>query len=149
MPHLFSRALSCVRAQSALSQQLPRISTNFKPISQVASISYKADPLEPRRTPESKIPASARPLYREPVPPPTITPQELESIPYIIRRTAFAQLPVYRKWMAGGTKEVITIKKISGDRNVLAEELKEKLEIPQDNIRHNSTTGHLELKVCF
>lgn len=69
-------------------------------------------------------------------------------MPYIVRRTAFAQLPVYRKWMAGGTKEVVLIKKVNGNRQTLAQELTEKLDIPQDNIRLNPTTGHLELKVC-
>ena len=153
MPQLLSRALSCAaRTQSTLPQQLVRIRTTYQPISQAASISYKADPRAVQRAAKSAastISKSARPLSREPLPPPTMTPEALQSMPYIIRRTAFAQLPVYRKWMAGGTKEIILIKKINGDRSILAQELKEKLEIPQDNIRHNPTTGNLEIKVCF
>ena len=70
-------------------------------------------------------------------------------MPYIVRRTAFAQLPVYRKWMAGGTKQVVTIKKISGDTRALGRELTEKFDIPEDNLRLNPVTGHLELKVGF
>jgi large subunit ribosomal protein L49 len=51
--------------------------------------------------------------------------------------------------MAGGTKQIVMIKKISGDTRALGRELTEKFGIPEDNLRLNPVTGHLELKVGF
>ncbi|KFH48216.1 39S ribosomal protein-like protein [Hapsidospora chrysogenum ATCC 11550] len=147
MPHLLSRALSRARTHALLTQRSSSPRIILSPICQTAPVSYKADPLAPSsKNPPPKIPPSARPLHREPTPPPTLTGEALQSMPYIVRRTAFAQLPVYRKWMAGGTKQVVTIKKISGDTRALGRELTEKFDIPEDNLRLNPVTGHLELK---
>lgn len=65
----------------------------------------------------------------------------------MIRRTPFAQLPVYRVFKAGGSKIVVLIKKVKGDKKVLVEELHEKLGIDKTRIALNPTTGHVELKV--
>ncbi|KAF4126183.1 large subunit ribosomal protein L49 [Geosmithia morbida] len=133
---------------------LPRVSMATRAIlsrvpSTTAAISYKPNPLQPRPRSSPKIPQSQRPLYREPTPPPKLAPDALESMPYIVRRTPFAQLPVYRKWMSGGTRQVITIKKVSGDKAGLVGELTEKLGVPAGNIRINPTTGNLELQGDF
>lgn len=128
---------------------LPRVAaTPFFAAQQVARLSYRPNPQQPRPKGAQKIPPTKRPLYREPTPPPTLTPEALESMPYIVRRTAFAQLPVYRKWMSGGTRQVITVKRVSGDRAGLAAELSAKLGVPPTNIRVNPTTGNIELQVC-
>lgn len=64
-----------------------------------------------------------------------------------MRRTSFAQLPVYKKWRAGDTKQEIQIKKVTGDKGLLVEELKEKLGVPADKIKINPTTGMIVLTV--
>lgn len=114
-------------------------------------ISYKPNPNTPRTPPATlanKIPPAARPLFRAPVPPPTITQTELQSRLYAVRRTPFAQLPVYRNWKSGGTRQIILIKKVSGDKNALVQELLEKVVGgDKERIRINPTTGHVELTV--
>jgi large subunit ribosomal protein L49 len=116
---------------------------------QAASVSYRPNPQAIKRNPNhaNKIPPSARPLSRDPVPPPTITPEDLATRPYAVRRTAFAQLPIYHNWKSGGTNIIVMIKKINGNKQALAQELTEKLGIAKERIKLNPTTGHLELKV--
>lgn len=119
--------------------------------SQARFVSFKPNPRAPARNPHAnvkdKIPAHMRVVERPPVPPPTISAEALQSAPWVVRRTAYAQLPVYRKWMAGATKEVIMIKKISGDRALLAEQIKEKVGVPEEKIKINPGSGHIEVTV--
>lgn len=148
MAPLIPRTMSVLRPRLATATySLPSTITAAR--QQVASISYRPDPQAIKRNPNhaNKIPPSARPLSRDPVPPPTITPEELSTRPYAIRRTAFAQLPIYRAWKSGGTNIVVMIKKINGNKQALAQELTEKLGIAKERIKLNPTTGHLELKV--
>lgn len=145
MPQLHSQAFACLRRQF---QPTCRPFTASTPLAR--SISYKANPRTTRSTdPKAadKIPPSKRPLAREPLPPPTITAESLAAAPYIVRRTGFAQLPVYRKWMSGGTRQVVLVKKVNGSRAKLVDELKEALKVPTDKIRVSPTTGHIELTV--
>ena len=146
MPQLLPRAFACARnhglAYRALNTPIINRSISYKP---------NPDPVAPtvsHKNASEKIPQSKRPLERGPLPLPTITPEALAEAPYIVRRTAFAQLPVYRKWMSGGTRQVVMVKKISGQKAQLVDELKEKLEVPTDKIRVSPTTGHVELQVC-
>ncbi|TQS33441.1 hypothetical protein Golomagni_06213, partial [Golovinomyces magnicellulatus] len=78
--------------------------------------------------------------------PPTKTEQELLALGYIVRRTPSVELPIYKKRMSGGTKQVITIKKIHGDKRKLLSELSEALSLDSGSIRINPTTQHIELK---
>jgi len=80
------------------------------------------------------------------VPPPTKTPDELASLGYIVNRTPSFQLPVYRRWLSGGTRQVVLIKKINGDRRRMLKDLIDNLTFPQENVRINPTTKHIELK---
>lgn len=150
MLHYLPRALPSARQSLRPIQNLSCL--RLTPIAQqTASISYRPNPLAPKDKPQtasSKIPPASRPLSRDAVPPPTLTTEALNSMPYVVRRTAFAQLPVYRKWMSGGTRQIILIKKVNGDKSVLVNELTEKFGVKEDNIRINPTTGHVELKVC-
>jgi large subunit ribosomal protein L49 len=86
-------------------------------------------------------------VARPPTPLPTITPEAFAAAPWTIRRTAFAQLPVYREWKAGKTKEVIMIKKVSGNKKLLMEQLREKANIPAEKIVLSPVTGHIEVTV--
>jgi large subunit ribosomal protein L49 len=160
MAPLFCRApfsgrslLSLCRStpSSSLLQPRPLSSRLGATTTQIAHISYSPDPAAPppaNPNAARKVPQSARPLARPTTPPPTITAEALHNAPYIVRRTPFAQLPIYRKWKAGGNKQIIYVKKINGDRKLLAQELIEKLEVEPANVRINPTTGHLEIKVC-
>ncbi|ETS02449.1 hypothetical protein M419DRAFT_55833, partial [Trichoderma reesei RUT C-30] len=102
----------------------------------------------PRQNPnqKAKIPPHLRQLSRAPVPPPTKTPEELVSLGYIVRRTPSVQLPVYRRWQSGGTRQVVLIKKVDGDRIRLLEDLVQGLGIAREDARINPTTQHIELK---
>lgn len=51
--------------------------------------------------------------------------------------------------MSGGTKQVVTIKKIHGDKRKLLNELSEALSLDSGSIRINPTTQHIELKVSI
>ena len=67
--------------------------------------------------------------------------------PYLVRRTPYCQLPVYRRWRGGGTLEEVIIKKIEGDRRRLADDLREVLGCEAERVRINPTTTHIEVKV--
>ncbi|KAH7156896.1 mitochondrial large subunit ribosomal protein-domain-containing protein [Dactylonectria macrodidyma] len=96
---------------------------------------------------KDKIPQSKRPLKRPFVPRPTKTAEELlELLPYIIRRTPYHQLPIYRKWLSGGNRCLILVKKIEGDRTKLVEDLAAALELDRKDVRLNPTTQHVEIK---
>lgn len=121
----------------------------FSSTTQAASISTKPSPVSARQNPNQKlkIAPQARQLSRAPVPPPTKTPEELVSLGYIVRRTPSVQLPLYRRWLSGGTRQIVLIKKIDGDRRKLLEDLVGSLGITREEIRINPTTQHVELKV--
>jgi large subunit ribosomal protein L49 len=88
---------------------------------------------------------------KPPTPRPTKTPEELgASLGYFVRRTPSVQLPIYRTLKSGNTRQVITIKKVDGDKRKMLQELSEALSMDKANIRINPTTQHIELKVgCF
>lgn len=137
MNPILSRALP--RAQSSAAPRLPSIC--------LRRISYAPNPQGRPSNPnlKNKIPPSKRPLARPPVGPPTISEEALKECKWVMRRTSFAQLPVYKKWRAGDTKQEIQIKKVTGDKGLLVEELKEKLGVPADKIKINPTTGMIVL----
>lgn len=56
-------------------------------------------------------------------------------------------MPVYQKWKDGATRQEIMIKRVTGDKRLLVEELKEKLEVPEGKIKLNPTTGAIILTV--
>ncbi|KAH8130717.1 hypothetical protein ACSS6W_002794 [Trichoderma asperelloides] len=120
----------------------------FTSTSQAASISTKPSSISARQNPNQKLKIAPhlRQLSRAPVPPPTKTPEELVSLGYIVRRTPSVQLPVYRRWLSGGTRQVVLIKKIDGDRRRLLEDLVGSLGIAREDVRINPTTQHIELK---
>ncbi|KAG8409822.1 hypothetical protein J3458_018904 [Metarhizium acridum] len=89
---------------------------------------------------------SYTPMSRAPTPPPTKSPEELAGAAYIVRRTPSIQLPVYRRFMSGGNRQVVLIKKVDGDRKKLLEDLVDSLGVSKQDIRLNPTTQHIELK---
>ncbi|KAJ3526992.1 hypothetical protein NM208_g10927 [Fusarium decemcellulare] len=110
---------------------------------------YRVNPANKPSNPnkKDKIPYKDRQLTRPITPPPTKTAQQLAaSLPYIVRRTPYSQVPVYRKWMSGGNREIILIKKVEGDRSRLVEDLAVALDIKRPDIRLNPTTQHIEIK---
>ena len=48
--------------------------------------------------------------------------------------------------MSGGTRLIILIKKVDGDRRKMVEDLIAGLQITRDDVRLNPTTQHIELK---
>lgn len=92
--------------------------------------------------------SSSRQFTRNPLtPPPSKSEQELLSLGYIVRRTPSVELPIYKKTMSGGTKHVVLIKKVHGDKRKFLAELSEALSLDSGSIRINPTTQHIELKV--
>jgi large subunit ribosomal protein L49 len=82
------------------------------------------------------------------VPLPTKKPEEIgATLRYIIRRTPASQLAIYRKWMSGGNRMIVLIKKIDGDRSKLVKDLIRDLQIKPVDIRINPVTQHVEIKV--
>ncbi|PTB61929.1 hypothetical protein BBK36DRAFT_1130620 [Trichoderma citrinoviride] len=154
MSYLIPRALPLRSATIRPALQLPlnpSSRTLFRPTIQTAFLSStkpSSASASPRQNPnqKAKIPPHLRQLSRAPVPPPTKTPEELVSLGYIVRRTPSVQLPVYRRWQSGGTRQVVLIKKVDGDRIRLLEELVGDLGIPREDARINPTTQHIELK---
>ncbi|KAH6891315.1 hypothetical protein B0T10DRAFT_484982 [Thelonectria olida] len=158
MRFLVARALSQGR-QSIL--QSPVLKTpflqrcSFLPTIQTASATFRAqagfkpNPSEVPINPNSKnkIPEKKRILKRSFDPLPTRTEEQLiASLPYIVRRTPYAQVPIYRKFMSGGNRCIIILKKIDGDRRKLVEDLTGALSLDRKDIRLNPTTQHIEIK---
>ncbi|KAI5467090.1 hypothetical protein BGZ63DRAFT_418821 [Mariannaea sp. PMI_226] len=158
MRFLLSRALAQWRQPIV---QNPSLRTSliqrcaFLPTIQTASATfraqatYKANPTDAPVNPniKDKIPEKKRILKRPFVPPPTKTEEELiASLPYIVRRTPYAQVPIYRKFMSGGNRCIIILKKIDGDRRRLVEDLAVALSLERRDIRLNPTTQHIEIK---
>ncbi|KAH6606037.1 mitochondrial large ribosomal subunit l49 [Trichoderma cornu-damae] len=103
--------------------------------SQAATISTKPSTLSSRQNPNQKlkIPPQLRHLGRPPVIPPTKSPEELVSLGYLVRRTPSVQLPVYRRWSSGGTRQVVLIKKVDGDRRRLLQDLIDGLGVAKED----------------
>lgn len=141
--NVLPRAASCCRPLFSASQIILRPS--------VAPLSIKATPRTTPYNPNAnlKIPPAERPLSREPTPPPTKTPEELEALAYVVRRTPSVQLPVYRRWMSGGNRQVVLIKKVDGDRRKMLSELTADLGVGKDDVRINPITQHVEIKVRY
>ncbi|KAG6015474.1 hypothetical protein E4U43_005253 [Claviceps pusilla] len=139
-PRLFSHGHRCLSI------------SKFRPLPTINHISPLAS-ISPARclataTPTTKAPPRRHaPIVRSiPTPPPTKTPQELASSPYLVRRTPSAQLPVYKQFKSGGNRALVLIKKVEGDRKRLLQDMLEALGLSQDSIRINPTTQHLEIK---
>lgn len=139
MPHILTRALP--RASVPITSYLSGASTRL--------LSYAPNPQRNRKNPNqaSKLPQTKRPLARPTIGAPTITEEALKECKWVVRRTSFAQLPVYRKWRQGATKQEIMIKKATGDKILLVDELKKELKVADDRIKINPTTGAIVLTV--
>ncbi|KAF4449771.1 mitochondrial large ribosomal subunit l49 [Fusarium austroafricanum] len=114
-----------------------------------AHVSYKPNPQTKPVNPnqKNKIPYKDRPLKQPFVPLPSKSAEQLGTmLGYIIRRTPSSQLPVYHKWMSGGNRVIVIIKKIDGDRSKLVQDLARDLEIKPVDIRLNPSTQHVEIK---
>ncbi|OAA73560.1 ribosomal protein L49/IMG2 [Cordyceps fumosorosea ARSEF 2679] len=143
-----SQSLPCVRAvlSHALSPRpfaTPSSTRSLLPLSHsyatAATAAATTRAAEQRRAPRS--------FARPPTPPPSKTPEEQSRARgYLVQRTASAQLPVYRALKSGGTREVILVKKVHGDRRRLVEDIKADLAVAADRIRVNPTTQHVELQ---
>lgn len=124
----------------------PRLITQTQTIRQ---ISYKPDPLQATRNDPSsagKLPAEdPLPRYH---PPPTRDPSELAAqLSWMIERTASRQLPIYKRWRGGGTKEQIVVKKLQGDTQAFMDDMITALQIKPEKVRLNPTTRQVEITV--
>ncbi|UZP42058.1 hypothetical protein NXS19_009874 [Fusarium pseudograminearum] len=140
MRFLASRALSIGR--QAFSQQ---------PISFTQRATLTTIKTAPARIPTFKKHVSYKP---DPQKKP-INPNKNKKIPYkevgtylryIIKRTPSLQIPVYRKWMSGGNRCIVIIKKVKGDHAKLVKDLSDDLDIKAEHIRLNPVTQHIEIK---
>lgn len=143
----FTRALPlrCLLSPSATLPllQTARVSTVQRPTAEI-------DPTKPPTFPRNAnftLPKDEPKPDLAPVRQPTLTPEQMEALPYVIRRTPYSHLPVYRVWKNGGTREKILIKKVNGNKKVLVQELKDNIGVTNDRIKINYTTGHIEIIV--
>lgn len=84
-----------------------------------------------------------------PKPKPAPAPQPRGPPPFVINRTASQNLPIYLESKRGGNKKLTLIRKLEGDRNVLAEWLAEDLGLDRKQVRVKAPTNHVELEVRF
>jgi large subunit ribosomal protein L49 len=145
MSQLFTRATSALRCSAGRHTLLSRPSP--LPIVQTASLSFQPTRSVLQYRPRANPSEDRKPKAHVPVPQPTKTAEELAQLAYVVRRTPSAQLPLYRRWMSGGTRLVILIKKVDGDRRKMVDDLIEALQITREDVRLNPTTQHIELKV--
>ncbi|KAK4210871.1 mitochondrial large subunit ribosomal protein-domain-containing protein [Rhypophila decipiens] len=78
-------------------------------------------------------PAQAEPLPRGPP-------------PFVISRTASLNLPIYLESKRGGNKKLTLIRKLEGDRTVLAQWLAEDLGLDRKKVRVKAPTNHVEVE---
>lgn len=99
----------------------------------------------PRTYPEPELPKLSGSL-----PPPSKTTDELLAAgsPYLLRRTAYGKLPVYRRWRGGGTLEEVLVKKIEGNPKPLVQDLTAMLGCAPEHVKINPTTNQIVIKVC-
>ncbi|KAK6533630.1 hypothetical protein TWF694_002565 [Orbilia ellipsospora] len=72
--------------------------------------------------------------------------KKAQNLPYSIIRTKSGNLPIYQGHTKSGPTGTITIRKLVGDRNALANDLSAHLAITRDRIRILEPTGHIEVK---
>lgn len=138
MASFLSQSLACSR--QAISRTICQNRARISP----ATIRYASA----AAVPSSPKPTTPKSFTKPPTAPPTKTPEELgASLGYFVRRTLSVQLPIYRTLKSGNTRQVITIKKIDGNKRKMLQELSEALSMDKTNIRINPTTQHIELKV--
>ena len=149
-------------SRSLLVQLTRRISpSTISQLPKVASFSttkYLADAQPTQTTKPARPPPGSAPLKvkhkttftRQVTPPPSKTVEECMSLyPYLVRRTPSNQIPVYRKWMSGGTRQIILVKKIDGDKKKFMQDLAQAVGAEKDEIRINPTTLQVEIKVSL
>ncbi|EGX96343.1 ribosomal protein L49/IMG2 [Cordyceps militaris CM01] len=138
LPH----SLACVRAALAAPRPPTSLLLRLPPSHSYATAATAA---AATRTAEQR--RSPRSFARPPTPAPTSTADEQQRARgYLVPRTASAQLPVYRAIKSGGTREIILIKKVQGDRKKLVQDMQATLAVTADRIRINPTTLHIEIQ---
>ncbi|KAG5947742.1 hypothetical protein E4U59_007623 [Claviceps monticola] len=92
-------------------------------------------------TEEEIIPAS-----RFISPPPTKTPEEQASGPWLVRRTPSGQIPIYKQFKKAHRYHFILVKKVEGDVPKFVDDLAEGTGIPRDEITLVPKTQFVEIK---
>ncbi|KAH7322829.1 ribosomal protein L49/IMG2 [Stachybotrys elegans] len=83
---------------------------------------------------------------KAPQPPRIKTIEELEKGPYMVLRTPYQQLPVYRDWKSGGNRKLTLIRRIHGDRQLMATELAKDLNVQREDVAVNPRTHAILIK---
>lgn len=135
----------------ALPSARPTVSLPLRllPSIRAASLTTVTPQTPPRPHKSMRSPPEKRSLARDPAPPRSITDEELATRSWVVDRTPYAQLPVYRKFKGGGTLEVVLVKKVQGNKKLMADELAADCNIDKERIRINPVTQHIEIKVCL
>ncbi|ODA75932.1 hypothetical protein RJ55_08573 [Drechmeria coniospora] len=137
MNSFFPRVLSRGRASLPHATTRQQLSHSLLPTIHAAFLSQAAI---------TPAPKSSRTHSQPPLPPPCKSPEELARLSYMVRRTPSTQLPIYRRTLSGGTRQVVVIKKIDGDKRRMLEDIVEALNVSKEDVRINPTTQHIELK---
>lgn len=66
---------------------------------------------------------------------------------YLVSRSTNKNLPVYTDFKRGGNLHLTTVRKVSGDATALRDELRVLLNKKNEDVKINSVTGHVIVKV--
>ncbi|KAH8174921.1 mitochondrial large subunit ribosomal protein (Img2) domain-containing protein [Sarocladium implicatum] len=147
MPHLLQLARPLARLPSRTSSPaLLRTLTTQTP-SKRFDMPAPSKPSARKSNPQT-YPDPDLPKLTGSLPPPSKSADELlaDGSPYLLRRTAYGQLPVYRRWRGGGTLEEVLVKKIEGNPRPLVQDLTAMLGCAPENVKINPTTNQIIIK---
>ncbi|KAI1158608.1 mitochondrial large subunit ribosomal protein-domain-containing protein [Nemania serpens] len=69
-----------------------------------------------------------------------------KQLPYFVGRNNLNNLAIYQKSKRGGNYKITILKRGEGDLAALKQDLKDVLQVPEDEVSVNSRTSHIVLK---
>ncbi|KAM7203170.1 Mitochondrial large subunit ribosomal protein (Img2) domain containing protein [Naviculisporaceae sp. PSN 640] len=148
-PTTLSRATQPLRQLAT--QSSPLTSTSVLPQNQALIQTRQKSTINKHRLPKKKFLALREALGQDVAPKqtkpaPVQNPAPRGPAPFVISRTASQNLPVYLECKRGGNKKLTLIRKLEGDRTVLAQWLAEDFGLEKKKVRVKAPTNHVELE---
>ncbi|KAI1169879.1 mitochondrial large subunit ribosomal protein-domain-containing protein [Nemania sp. FL0916] len=135
------RSLRPLASQATRLAITPRIYPNPCALRTVTNTVDATTANPPNLTIETPSPTSAPPLSQ-----PQIDEASRSQLPYFVGRNNLNNLSIYVKNKRGGNLKLTVLKNIEGDRRALKEDLKEALNLTDQQITINSVTNHIVIK---
>lgn len=125
----------------------PSMPSNPRP--KISKASRRANHPTKQRNYPTRIPSHHQPALPQLIPE-SITllseDQCAPNLPYFVTRSRADELPIYTLRKRGGNLKMTRVKKIDGKREVLKDELRQLLRVPEKEVAINSVTGHIMIK---